>query len=100
MLPLKTLKEVLREFKLATPAILRTIQTKANKQNKSMEEMLIIDGAVNEGDLYEKAGKFLDVPFVGLKGKEIKKNQSINIIIISFLLKRQFNCFLLCANVV
>ncbi len=73
MLPLKTLKTVLKEFKLGDAASWKAAQAKATKMNKGLEEVLINDGIINEQDLYEKTGKYLDFPYVSLKGKEIKK---------------------------
>ena len=73
MLPLKTLKTVLKEFKLGDAASWKAAQTKAAKMNKGLEEVLINDGIVSEQDLYEKTGKYLDFPYISLKGKEIKK---------------------------
>ncbi|MEK7131705.1 MAG: ATPase, T2SS/T4P/T4SS family, partial [Patescibacteria group bacterium] len=46
---------------------------KAVKMNKGFEETLISDGVVNETDLYEKTADYLQVPYISLKGKEIKK---------------------------
>ncbi|MEK7681106.1 MAG: GspE/PulE family protein [Patescibacteria group bacterium] len=73
MLPLKILKKILKKYKLGTPADLKTAQAKALKLNKQIEEVLINDGLINENDLYEKAGQFLDVPFISLRGREIRK---------------------------
>ena len=73
MLPLKTLKNVLKESKLGDTASWKAAQAKATKMNKGLEEVLINDGIVNEQDLYEKTGKYLNFPYISLKGKEIKK---------------------------
>lgn len=73
MLPLKTLKNVLKEFQLGDATAWKAAQTKATKTNRGLEEILINDGIVNEQDLYEKTGKYLDFPYVSLKGKEVKK---------------------------
>ena len=73
MLLLKTLKIVLKKYNLGDAASWKAAQAKAVKMNKSLEEMLISDGVVNETDLYEKTAEYLQVPYVSLKGKEIKK---------------------------
>jgi len=73
MLLPKTLKIVLKKYNLGDAAAWKTAQAKAAKMNKSLEEILITDGIVNETDLYEKVADYLQVPYIGLKGKEIKK---------------------------
>jgi type IV pilus assembly protein PilB len=73
MLPLKILKNVLKEHKLGTPAIWRSAQVKAAKLNKNLEDVLVTDGIVDEMELYEKAAEYLNTPFVSLRGREIKK---------------------------
>ncbi|TSC84368.1 MAG: Type II secretion system protein E [Parcubacteria group bacterium Gr01-1014_13] len=73
MLLPKTLKTVLKKYKLGDTASWKAAQEKSEKMNKGFEETLINDGIVNETDLYEKTGEYLQVPYIGLKGKEIKK---------------------------
>ena len=73
MLLPKTLKIILKKYNLGDAAIWKTTQAKAEKMNKPFEEMLISDGIVNETDLYEKTAEYLKVPYISLKGKEIKK---------------------------
>src|SRR3989339_1436864 len=74
MLSAKTLQEVLKKYKFKlTAADLKTTQAKAVKLKKEPEEVLINDNLVDETELYEKAGDYLGFPFIGLKGKEIKK---------------------------
>ncbi len=73
MLPTDTLKEVIKKFKLVPASTMRSLVAKAEKQNKEFEDVLVSEGPVSEEELYEKAGKYLDFPFIGLKGKEIKK---------------------------
>jgi len=73
MLSANTLKIVLKEKLGTPPATLRAAQTKAVKTKKSLEETLVADGLVDENALYQKAGEYLAVPFIPLKGKEIKK---------------------------
>mgnify|MGYP000084137997 CR=1 FL=1 len=67
------LKDILKKYKLADAATLRAIQAKAEKLHKTLEEALISEGIIAETDLYEKAADFLKVPYITLKGKEIKK---------------------------
>ncbi len=74
MLTLTTLKKIIKKYEFpVSPAALRTAEAKGEKQNKSLEEILITDGVVNEEKFYTKAAEFLEVPFIGLKGREIKK---------------------------
>ena len=73
MLLPKTLKIVLKKYNLGDAASWKAAQAKAEKMNKSLEEILIADGIVNESDLYEKTADYLKVPYISLKGKEIKK---------------------------
>jgi len=74
MLPAKTLREILKKYKLANAGQLRSSQTKATKFNKELEEILINDGIINENELYEKTAQYLDTPYISLKGREIKKD--------------------------
>ncbi|MBU1613093.1 Flp pilus assembly complex ATPase component TadA [Patescibacteria group bacterium] len=74
MLSANTLRIVLKEKLGTPPATLRAAQAKAVKIKKSLEEVLVMDGMVDENALYQKAGEYLGVPFVTLKGKEIKKD--------------------------
>ncbi|TAN34163.1 hypothetical protein EPN28_00270 [Patescibacteria group bacterium] len=73
MLPIKVLKNVIKKYKLGTADVWRAAQAKATKMNKNLEDTLIADGTVDETELYEKAADYLNLPFVGLKGREIKK---------------------------
>lgn len=73
MLLPKTLKLILKKYSLGDAASLKSAQAKADKLNKTLEEMLISDGVVNETELYEKAAEYLEIPYISLKGKEIKK---------------------------
>lgn len=52
---------------------------KAKISGKTLEEILISDGLVDETALYKNIGDDLDVPFISLKGKEIDKN-TLNLI--------------------
>ncbi len=74
MLTEKTLKDVIKKYKLCSGKDIVTAQKKSEKNNRSLEEVLIAESFLDETELYEKVGLYLDVPFVGLKGKEIKKD--------------------------
>ena len=80
MIRLDTLKKIIKKygFKI-TAAQLRAAQATAVKLNKDPEEILINDGLVGESELYQKMGAYLNVPFVALKGREIKKD-ALNLI--------------------
>ena len=74
MLSPKILKAVLKKYADIFGQIdLTEAQNKAKKTNKKTEEILIGDGLIDETALYEKAAEYLDVPYVSLRGKEIKK---------------------------
>ncbi len=73
MLLPKTLKIILKKYNLGDPDSWKTAQTQADKTNKELEEVLINENIVNENTLYEKAADYLQVPYISLKGKEIKK---------------------------
>jgi type IV pilus assembly protein PilB len=79
MLLSKTLKAILKQYKLVDAATLKSTQTKAEKTSKELEEVLITDNIIAENTLYEKAGDYLQVPYISLKGKEIKK-ETLNLI--------------------
>jgi len=74
MLSEKTLINTLKEYKLLNPKDLVEIQNKAEKLNKTLEEVLINENYLDETILYEKVGEYLDVPFVELKGLEIGRD--------------------------
>ncbi|KKU26013.1 MAG: Type II secretion system protein E [Candidatus Magasanikbacteria bacterium GW2011_GWA2_46_17] len=74
MLSLKTLKDVYKTYQLGTPLQWRVAQTKANKTKRTVEEVLLTDGIFDETTLYEKTSEYLQTPFIGLKGREIKKD--------------------------
>lgn len=75
MLPLNTVKKILAKYNFEiSPADVKASQAKAEKLHKPWEEVLVDDGLIDEQGFYEKASKYFEVPFVGLKGKEIKKD--------------------------
>ncbi|PIT87732.1 MAG: hypothetical protein COU31_01315 [Candidatus Magasanikbacteria bacterium CG10_big_fil_rev_8_21_14_0_10_40_10] len=74
MLPLKILKDVIKKYKLCSANELRLATTKAEKQGKELLDVLTADQILNEQELYEKIGLYLEIPYIALKGKEIKKD--------------------------
>lgn len=74
MISLETLKKVFRKYDIKiSPSQIREAENKAAKTNKTLEEILYSEGLAEEGDLYQKIAEFLGVPFINLKGREIKK---------------------------
>ncbi|MEK7625634.1 MAG: ATPase, T2SS/T4P/T4SS family [Patescibacteria group bacterium] len=74
MISLETLKKVFRKYEMKiSPSQIREAENKAAKTNKTLEEVLYSEGLAEEGDLYQKIADFLGVPFINLKGREIKK---------------------------
>ncbi len=68
------LKKILKkEFSISIGEI-RKIEEKSVKLHKSFEEVLTGDNIVDEKELYTKIGAELDIPFMALKGREIKKD--------------------------
>ena len=74
MISLETLKKIFRKYDIKiTPGQIREAENKAAKTNKTLEEVLYSEGLAEEGDLYQKIADYLNVPFINLKGREIKK---------------------------
>ncbi len=74
MLSASALSTILKEGKFGiTPAQMKQAKDKAAKTNRHLLEVLCNDGLLDEGAFYEKAAAILNVPFIGLKGREIKK---------------------------
>jgi len=75
MISLETLKKIFRKYDIKiTPSQIRDAENKAAKTNKTLEEVLYSEGLAEEGDLYQKIADYLNVPFINLKGREIKKD--------------------------
>ncbi len=75
MFSVETLKKFAKSVDIKiTPTQWKAAETKAGKLNKPLEEVLMTDGLINENDFYEKIAKYLDVPFISLKGRELKKD--------------------------
>lgn len=80
MLAEKILKTILGKSKSPlTEQQLEQAQEKAKTADKSLEEILLSEGLIEENNLYKSAGELLDIPFITLKGKEIEK-ETLNII--------------------
>ncbi len=75
MLTEKTLKLVLENLNLPlSEQQLSEIKQKAQTESKSLEEILVSDGFVDETALYKGVGELLNFPFTTLKGKLIEKD--------------------------
>lgn len=75
MIRLDLLKKLIKKYDFkVTPSQMRAAQAKATKLKKELEEVLVNDGLLDEGLLYQKLGNYLNVPFIALKGREIKKD--------------------------
>ncbi len=75
MLTLPTLKKIISLYRLPISVVqLKNAQVKAEQLNKELEEVLVVDGLIDETDLYTKAASLLKVPLINLKGREIKKD--------------------------
>lgn len=75
MLSTEILHEILTESFKFSEADINKYQKQAKSKNKDLETWLIEDGeTIEETKLYESAAEKMSVPFVLLKGKEIKKD--------------------------
>ncbi len=74
MLSEKNLKLIIKKYQFnIKPEDIRASIEKAQKTNKTLEEVLVADNLIDEAQLYEKAATEMNVEFVALKGREIKK---------------------------
>jgi type IV pilus assembly protein PilB len=74
MLSKQMLTELLLDKYHIDAKALADITERANKLGKTPEQYLTDEGTVEEGDLYAAAAKKMNVPYVELKGREIKKD--------------------------
>jgi len=75
MLSPNNLKEILKKYDFGIDSeTMKASQTKAKNTQKTLEEVLVSDNVLDEAVLYEKAADFFGVPYVALKGREIKKD--------------------------
>ena len=74
MIPLPTVQKILKacHYKIS-PTTRRAAEAKAEKLHTTWLEVLTQDGQIDEGAFFECASKLFNVPFVSLKGREIKK---------------------------
>lgn len=75
----KLVEKILKEKYGATATDIKNYQGISAKLKKSLEQYVIEENIVDEGELYSEAAKNMNVPFVALKGKEIKK-ETLNIV--------------------
>ncbi len=88
MLPDKIIQEVIKQFPdKINPENLYAAQTATKKTGRQLEEILLTDNLLDENEIYEKAGEILNVPFIGLKGREIKK-ETLNLNSFQILLQK------------
>lgn len=74
MLPIKIFDEIIKkEYKIKSDE-LKKYETQAKKLNKPLEQFLLDEKILDELELYSKAAAKFDVPFITLKGTEIKKD--------------------------
>lgn len=74
MLSEKILKTILESQNNIDEKTLETYATKAKQMKKALEHYVVDENIIDETQLYTTAAKLMDVPFVALKGKEIKKD--------------------------
>jgi len=74
MLLEKELKTIVTDYLHLSSKDLLGYEKQAKKINKPLEQYLLDENIVGENDLYAAAAKLFEVPFVSLKGKEIKKD--------------------------
>jgi type IV pilus assembly protein PilB len=73
MLPIKLLEEVVEKYKLIKDEKKwGEIKKEAQTNNKNIEELLFTNNLVDETVLFTKVAEHLNLPFVTLKGREIK----------------------------
>ncbi|MEK7065013.1 MAG: ATPase, T2SS/T4P/T4SS family [Patescibacteria group bacterium] len=73
MLPEKMLYQLLKEVSQLKPSELKVHAEKAEKMNKSLEQLLVDENLIDENVLYNKAAVIFNTPLIELKGREIKK---------------------------
>ncbi len=74
MLPKSTIEEILQKKFKITKADLKKQTGLAKKVGKELSQFLFDEGIVDELEFYTKVGEKAGVPFVSLKGIEIKKD--------------------------
>jgi type IV pilus assembly protein PilB len=79
MLTVKILNKILNDKYGIKSKDLKEYTSNAEKQKKTLEQYLIDENIIDEDELYTEAAKIMKVPFISLKGKEIKK-EVLNIV--------------------
>ena len=79
MLNEKLLYKLAKKLFDIKPSEMKGYAEKAKKLDRGLEEYLSHEGIVDEVKLYTEAAKILDVPFIEIKGKEIKK-ETLNLV--------------------
>ncbi|MBI5731765.1 MAG: type II/IV secretion system protein [Candidatus Magasanikbacteria bacterium] len=74
MLNQKTLKTVIKETRLLEAKELSRAVAEAQKKHLPLQDYLVSAGLVDEETLFRAIANFLKVPFINLKGYNIKKN--------------------------
>lgn len=75
MLPANIVEKIVLSCKLGPEAeACKTLREEAEKTDNSLMEMLLVKNLVDENTLFTKIGEILNVPFVSLKGKDIRRD--------------------------
>jgi type IV pilus assembly protein PilB len=74
MLPIKLFHRLLKSPLKISNKDLRSYSSKAKKAKISLEKYLIHESVIDESVLYAAAAEKMSVPYISLKGKEIKKD--------------------------
>ena len=75
MLPANIVEKIVLSCKLGPEAeACKTLREEAEKTDTSLMEMLLVKNLVDENTLFTKIGEILNVPFVSLKGKDIRRD--------------------------
>lgn len=79
MLNEKLLYKLIKKLFGINTSELKGYAEKAKKLDKELEEYLSHEGIIDEIKLYTEAAKIMEVPFIEIKGKEIKK-ETLNLV--------------------
>ncbi len=75
MLPANIVEKIILSCKLGPEAdACKTLKEEAEKSDTPLLEMLLAKNLVDENKLFTKAGEILNVPFVSLKGRDIRRD--------------------------
>lgn len=73
------MKDILLDSKTMSEEDFAKLEKEAADDNRELEPLILEKKIIEERDLYEKAAKFFDVPFISLKEQTIKKEALFNI---------------------